>query len=188
MTRAVVAGVLLATSGLGLWAWALAWGSDDAARLSDLGSALTGGAVVAFAVFFLEHRAAAESERQSLRLLVGTQQDLRGADLSQCDLSGLSFSGKDLSRAVFLRSTLRASSFIDASVVDATFIQADLTGAVFSLADLKNATFAAADLSGAIFTEAKDLATADFATAMYRKGERPRFPEGFAPAGLKELP
>ena len=123
MRRVLVAGALLTLSGLALWLAALAASNDSSARLSDLGSALLGGAVVAFAVLLLEHQFELRAESQALRLAVALQPDLRGANLSDQQLSGTSFGSKDLTRTLFSRAKLR-----DAGFVRTTLARADFTG------------------------------------------------------------
>ena len=134
MTSALVGGAVLSATGLGFWIWALAIGDDTAARLSDLGSALLGGAVVAFAIFILERqfeqRAAAQdrereraAERQALRLTLGVQPNLRGVDLSKLDLVRFSFNGKSLENANFSGAKLERATFVGATLAGAQFVK-----------------------------------------------------------------
>jgi hypothetical protein len=183
MRRAWVAGGVLVGIGLGLWLAALVSTKDVPGRLSDLGSGLLGGAVVAFAVFFLELRSQQSEELNSLRLTIGLQQDLSRADLSGRDLSRTVLNGKDLTKAVFANAKLRQAGFVSARLVEASFVNADLTKAVFSLAELDGATFAGADLTAAIFADARDVEKADFKTACYRNDEAPVF-SGPTPPGI----
>jgi Pentapeptide repeats (9 copies) len=170
----VFAGVLVGM-GLALWLAALLSTNDVPARLSDLGSGLLGGAVVAFAVFSLERRSEQARELENVRLSIGLQQELSHADLTGRDLSHTVFNGKTLDHATFVNAKLRHAGFVNCDLKDANFANADLTKAVFSLADLEGATFAGADLTAAIFTDARSVENADFATACYRDGKSPTF-------------
>ena len=187
MGRAWIAGVVLAAVGLSLWAAALASTNDAPARLGELGAGLLSGAVVAFAVLFLERQFDRRAEIQSLRVTIGLQSDLTDIDLSGEQLQGFSFQGKTLTRAELSDANLRYARFGRAVVERTRFVGADLTGAVFSQAKLAGASFAAADITGAIFTDARDVDTADFKTAHYNRGKPPRF-SGTRPDGIVQTP
>jgi hypothetical protein len=60
-------------------------------RSSDLGAALISGAVVAFAVLFIERRQTPESEKRNMQVALSTTQELDGADLSGYELTRTSF-------------------------------------------------------------------------------------------------
>lgn len=195
--------------GLGVWCWSVAITKDLSARLSDVGSALLTGAVVAFAVLLLQQRLDAQAERQrqqfeaqaeearrlfeagleaqNLRLVVGLQSDLTKADLSDVDLSRAIFNDKKLAEAVFLRTKLTRAAFLHAILVDANFAGADLTDAVFSFANLERAEFFAADVTNAVFTDAININEDQFNGAYYRDNKPPVF-NGPLPDVIKPRP
>lgn len=129
----------------------------SAEDVRDLGSQLTGGAVVAFAVVLLErlaegrfrraeaaradereeaeHRRREEEEERNLRLLIGLQKDLTGIDLE----------GRDL-KSYFLRAEL---------LTDATLKKANLAGADLTRCGLVNANLSGTTLTGAALIDAR---------------------------------
>src|SRR5215217_7160450 len=76
-------------------------------RCSDLGTALMGGAVVAFAALYLEQRFSRAAENRDLRLQIGLEDSLAGIDLSCRNLSGFHLAGKDLRGANLKGANLR---------------------------------------------------------------------------------
>jgi hypothetical protein len=198
-TRVLVIAIGLIAVGFGVWIWAVAITSDLSGRLSDVGSPLLGGAIVAFAIFLLEREFEARAERQrrqfeeraerlNVRLMIGVQQNLRGIDLTGLELSRSSFNDKDLTRATFGRTTLAHAAFFGSTLVEARFIEADLTKAVFSGADLAGAEFTGSDLTAAVFTTVRNVDKADFKLAYYRGKDRPVFDEGELPTGIRQAP
>lgn len=174
-TAAWVAVLLLALALVGggpaLWIWpgSSAWvvsavfGGVPRAPISaedvrDLGSQLTGGAVVAFAVVLLERLAEGRfrraeaargrtrggrakaaggrrGEERNFRLLIGLQKDLTGIDLENRDL-----------KSYFLRAKL---------LTDATLKNANLAGADLTKCGLVNANLAGATLTGTALIDAQ---------------------------------
>jgi uncharacterized protein YjbI with pentapeptide repeats len=201
--------ISLTAVGFGLWIWALVITNDTAGRLSELGSALLSGAVVAFAVFFLEREFDARAERQNrefqeradrqnrefqeradnqaMRLMVNLQRDLRDVDLSRLDLTRAVLNGRDLRGAIFIETNLVSAALLRANLGGARFYRADLTDAKFSYADLDGAEFTDSDLTDALFTGAVHVARADFAYAWYHRGKPPTF-DGAMPSGGARRP
>jgi len=184
---AILVGATVTAIGLALWGVALAIGDEDGGTFSDMGSALVGAAVVAFAIFLLERRAAERSAQQDFRVQVGMQRDLKKADLSGHDLSQVFFAGKDLTDANFAKAQLGRASFLHATLVGTSFVRADLTGAVFSFADVEGAVFATANVTDATFTDVTNVDEADFGGAFY-VGEPPRFDEDLPPGIVDRTP
>lgn len=178
-----VAGFLILV-GFGVWLAAVVIGHDLPGRLSDLGSALLGGAVVAFSVVVLQQQlderadrqrhgfeAHAESERRAFELHAESErrafeaaleaQNLRLVVGLQVDLTKADLSRVDLSRAVFNRKTLTEAVFEKATLTGAVFVSAELRKAVFLHATLIDTQFVGADLTDAKFSFA-DLKGAVF--------------------------
>lgn len=137
---------------------------------TDLGTALMGGGIVAFAVLFVQQRFATEAE--TIELARQQRDDrLRAREQAQwlCamreDLTGVDFSGRDLSGVYLRRKRLRHADLSESSLAGGTLTAADLSGAVMSGADLSRvhaagALFRGAALDGATLTDA-NLAGAD---------------------------
>src|SRR3712207_5949328 len=70
-------------------------------RGSELVGALISGGIVAVAVFFLERRYAAQSDKRNLLLTLGTENRFVGIDLRPRDLAGAYLVGKDFTGAHF---------------------------------------------------------------------------------------
>jgi uncharacterized protein YjbI with pentapeptide repeats len=147
---------------LGLFLW---WHerAKEGSR-SELGAALLGGTVVAFAVlafqWVLEQDREANAELRSLRTAIGMQSDLSGVDLSGRDLSGFYFRGKNLKNANLSDANLSKADLRDANLSGADLSRTDLTAAILSAADLPRADLTEADLTSA------DLAKANLAGAI----------------------
>jgi hypothetical protein len=165
----VVAGVLLlglVVVGLALW---LPGGDDAGTKDTDLGTALLGGAVVAFAVLIVQHRLDADqrgidevrgvaSEKQRRReeaqKMLATSDDLSGADFAGCNLRDTYMHGKSLTNANLEGCDLRRAVLTDADLTGANLRNANLEGAqaadvVLRGATLEGATLADAGLEGA---------------------------------------
>lgn len=139
-----VAGLILVALGLALW-WPP---SASPSRRSDLGTALLGGAVVAFAVAWFEvvvarrseqdkrHRQEA-AERQNLQLTVGLQQELRGIGLAGRDLSGFYLRGKDLSETDLIGANLSGAFLAKANLFGTFLAEGNLTGVNLSQASVR---------------------------------------------------
>ena len=139
--------------------------SDPVSR-SDLGVALMGGALIAFAVLVLQlmiqSRAEDESrqrqelaDRESLLLVLGQSPnlsglDLHGEDLSEAYLNEKILRGSDLTEAQLTRVRLEGAVLFAANLKDA-----DLTEARLDRADLRYANLSGATLVGASLTGAK---------------------------------
>jgi uncharacterized protein YjbI with pentapeptide repeats len=187
---AVVVGALLVVAGVWLW---LSRKGDSANANTDLGSALLGSAVVAFAVLFLQWRfeldgrarddaAAAERHRQDVRQqtqsLLVLHSDLTGFDLRGRDLSGFYLRARQLEHAQLDDAILNGANLSFANLRGASLARvsaeksAYLEGAVLVGTDLEGARLAGAymrgaDLTGAFF-EGADLAGADLSEADLR--------------------
>ena len=150
---AVVAALLVTGTiipGIRLW-----WPTrTDPIRRSDLGLALTTGAMIAFAVLIVqilvESRARQEdrnrqsvAEQQNLQIAIGPT-NLAGIGLKGDHMDGFYLRGKDLAGA-----NLREAHLEQAVLVEANLRRADLTEATLPLADLSRA-----DLRGARLREA----------------------------------
>lgn len=187
---AVVVGVLVIGIGLLLWAQ---HDQDKPSAYSDLGSAVVGAAVVAFAILFLERRfdtitaretnrqkkaSRDEAERQHTQLLTALRDDLPGVDLSGRHLDGFylrakkmqwanltdcKLAGANLSRAVLINSTMAGATLDDAYARAANFAGADLTGASLLRIRLRGA-----DLSRGARLARADLLGADLQEADLR--------------------
>src|ERR687886_1143204 len=137
---AVVAALLVTGTiipGIRLW-----WPTrTDPIRRSDLGLALTTGAMIAFAVLIVqilvESRARQEdrnrqsvAEQQNLQIAIGPT-NLAGIGLKGDHMDGFYLRGKDLAGA-----NLREAHLEQAVLVEANLRRADLTEATLPLADL----------------------------------------------------
>jgi uncharacterized protein YjbI with pentapeptide repeats len=156
---ALVAAVLLVGTivpGIRLW-----WPTrSDPIRRSDLGLALMTGALIAFAVLFIQvlvdlrarqddQRRQAASDRQSLQISVGSP-DLAGIDLSEAKLKRFYLGGKNLADA-----DLAGAHLDEAVLKGAKLMRADLTKAIMPSADLTHATLTGATLDEADLTNAR---------------------------------
>jgi uncharacterized protein YjbI with pentapeptide repeats len=101
-------------------------------RGSDLGTALVGGGVIAFAVLVLERQYAKRADKRDLQQMLGTGDNFVGIDLRGRDLRGSYLVGKDFSGAKFDGADLRGVNLSGADLSWASFIHADLRGAKFS--------------------------------------------------------
>lgn len=136
-------------------------------RLTDLGAAVAGGAVIAFTVLLVERgfqaeaerrtlQFQAEAERRALQFQLGLQRtissvDLRGQNLresywmrktvSESNLSGAEFDGSSLYECRIEDTYLYGARFVRASLIGTTFDGAYLAGASFRGANLTSAEF-----------------------------------------------
>ena len=126
--------------------------SDGEARQS-IGASLVTGAVISLAFFFVqnadEDNTRKISDRQTLRVTVGLQRDLSGADLNNQDLSGFDLSKKDFSDA-----DLHSATLADATLLRARLDRAQLDEANLEHADLTEASLVQAELNGADLEQA----------------------------------
>jgi uncharacterized protein YjbI with pentapeptide repeats len=120
----LIPAIVLAT-GFYLW-WPPGTPPD---RCSDLGTALMGGAIVAFSVFYLERQLSRAYEKRNLQLELGTGKDFQGIDLSGRDLSKCYLPGKDFSGANFHGANLSEANLSGANLTHASLNGADLRGA-----------------------------------------------------------
>lgn len=154
----VVLSALLMTAlvavGLILW-WPT---SEIVDSRANMGASVLGGAIVGFAVAFVEvfvvfHVRAREedllrrTEKANLQLQLSIGDDFEGIDLSGRDLSGLYLRKKRLGRARMVNANLTL-----ADLSGATMASADLAGA-----KLEYATLAEADLSSSSLSHARGL-------------------------------
>jgi uncharacterized protein YjbI with pentapeptide repeats len=153
--------------------------SDPVSR-SDLGVALMGGALIAFAVLVLQlmiqYRAEDESrqrqelsDRESLLLVLGQSPNLSGLDLHEEDLSEAYLNqkvlrGADLTGAEMTKVRLQGAVLFDADLKGADLTEARLDRADLRYADLSGATLVGASLTGAKL-EAASLVKADLSGA-----------------------
>jgi len=159
----------LAVCAIGLALWLPDVGSEQAR--GEMGVALVGGAIVGFAVLWIERlldsqarkrdealRAEAERQRRALEVQAERQQlqlwlaavDTKGADLSGIDLTKCYLRDRNMSKAKFQFATL---------------VHADLTGAILAEADLSHANLRSATLRAADMSRAK-VSGADFTAAV----------------------
>jgi uncharacterized protein YjbI with pentapeptide repeats len=101
----------------------------DLSSRSELGAALLGGALVALAILYLQSEQEKASDRESFRLEVALQPDLKHSDLRGQDLSGLLLRSKDLSGAQLGRADARGADFTGSYLIgaDMRHMQADGT-------------------------------------------------------------
>jgi uncharacterized protein YjbI with pentapeptide repeats len=160
--------------GLFLW-WPL---RSDKKERGILGASLVTGAVIALAFFYLQNqheealKTAADqqakvqrgiADQQTLRITVGLQRDLSGAELEGKYLSFVNLAGKDLSRADLREAKLERAGIVGVrlrnarldrtNLIRADLTRADLQGAVLSGADLEKAKLGEARLRDAIVGE-----------------------------------
>ena len=152
----------------------------DPVSRSDLGVALMGGALIAFAVLVLQlmiqYRAEDESrerqelaDRESLLLVLGQSPnlsglDLHGEDLSEAYLNQKVLRGADLTGADLTKARLEGAVLFAANLKDADLTEARLDRADLRYADLSGATLVGASLTGARL-EAASLVEADLSGA-----------------------
>jgi uncharacterized protein YjbI with pentapeptide repeats len=149
----------------------------DPVSRSDLGVALMGGALIAFAILVLQvmiqFRAEADdrdraeqasrdarerqeqADRQALLLLLGRSQNLSGVDLHEENLSAAYLSAKQLRGANLGEANMVNASLEDAKLVDANLAGARLDAARLDRADLRHADLSGASLVGATLTAAR---------------------------------
>ena len=132
----------------------------DPVSRSDLGVALMGGALIAFAVLgmqlMVQFRAEADAnqretqaDRQELLLILGRSRDLSGLDLRDRNLSGAYLNGKMLNGAILEDVKMSNASLERTQLVGAKMAGAELDGARLQRADLRYADLAGASLVGA---------------------------------------
>ncbi len=146
------------------------------ATRSDLGIALMGGALIAFAVLglqlMIQFRAESDNrerleqansdarqrqeqaDRQALLLLLGRSENLSGVDLHEEDLSQAYLNAKELGGANLAGANMVNASLLEAKLVDANLAGATLDGAHLDRADLRHADLSGASLVGATLTGA----------------------------------
>jgi uncharacterized protein YjbI with pentapeptide repeats/endonuclease YncB( thermonuclease family) len=146
LPRVVALGAFICLLALGLGLW-LEWPTDS--RWSQFGQAIFGSALLAAAVWAISEFQRAQDERQSLRVTVGLQKDLSGADLSGKDLSDVQLAGKVLAGADLTDADLEETSLVGADLRAAVLDGADLSGANLGKANLEGASLVKADLVGA---------------------------------------
>jgi Pentapeptide repeats (8 copies) len=122
-----VYGIPLVVILLGLWLW---WPPDpEPDRLSDLGSTLVGGGIVAFVVFSLDQMLARRQERNLTRQQLAQAGPFEGIDLSNQDLSGLYLGYKNLKSGNLSGADLRGTNLGQTDFSWANLDGADLRGA-----------------------------------------------------------
>lgn len=132
----------------------------DPVSRSDLGVALMGGALIAFAVLVLQvliqfrsetdaRERQEQAEHAALLLVLGQSPNLSGLDLSERDLSEAYLNGKVLRGAVLAKANMSEAQAQDAVLAAADLSGADLLGARLDRADLRYANLADAKLAGA---------------------------------------
>jgi uncharacterized protein YjbI with pentapeptide repeats/endonuclease YncB( thermonuclease family) len=204
--------ILVGTVGLlgfALW-WPLVnWPSGKSLEAREsLGSTLMTGAVIGVAFFFVNHATTQNEKKiadaqaqerehaaqvladasqrfakeQEVRLTVGLQHDLSGADLSNKNLSGVDFSGKNLEGADLRGAALHGANLVGANLRNARLDDAQLDpskpypaadlsrdrmeGAVLSGARLQRVKLEGTQLEGAIFGRSKGGKSADLEYAL----------------------
>ncbi len=111
----------------GVYEW---WPPEaDPNRHSDLGAALVAGAVVAFAVLYLEWQFSRGQERRALQLQLGSGKEFPSIDLSGRDMSRFYLPGKDFRAAKLDRTNLRKANLSGVDFSHASLNKADLRGA-----------------------------------------------------------
>jgi uncharacterized protein YjbI with pentapeptide repeats/endonuclease YncB( thermonuclease family) len=146
LPRVVALGAFICLLALGLGLW-LEWPTDS--RWSAFGQAIFGSALLAAAVWAISEFQRAQDERQSLRVTVGLQKDLSGADLSGKDLSDVQLAGKTLAGADLTDADLEETSLVGANLRAADLDGADLSGADLGKANLEGASLVKSELDGA---------------------------------------
>jgi hypothetical protein len=144
---AASAAIAVAVIAVGLLLW-LPSGENKGSR-GELGAAVLGGAVVAFALLFFEGQRETAADRlaneQAHQLIVAnqlaTQADLRGFQLHAVDLSGLVLANKRLDEADLSQASLRGTNLKGSSLQGSDLIGADLIGASLAGSDLRGALY-----------------------------------------------
>jgi uncharacterized protein YjbI with pentapeptide repeats/endonuclease YncB( thermonuclease family) len=146
LPRVVALTAFICLLAVGLSFWLI---SPSGSRWSDFGQAIFGSALLAAAVWAISEFQRAQDERQSLRVTVGLQKDLSGADLSGKDLSDVQLAGKILAGADLAGADLEETSLVGANLRAANLDGADLSGANLGKANLKGASLVKSELVGA---------------------------------------
>jgi uncharacterized protein YjbI with pentapeptide repeats/endonuclease YncB( thermonuclease family) len=154
---------------------------DEKSARGSLGASLVTGAVLSLTFFLLQEQTKKHddklaneqkaeqqivAQRQSLRITVGLQHNLSGADLKGNYLSFVDLGGKDLSDA-----DLRSTQLERAGLVGTRLERAHLDGANLKKADLTEAKLQDAELSGADLERAQ-LVKAQLQGATIGQGTR----------------
>lgn len=151
--------------GFALLAYPSGWPTDTN-RLTDLGAALAGGAVIALAVLLVERGFQAEAERRALQFQLGLQETVASVDLRELDLRGSYWMRKMVSE-----SNLSGVEFDGSSLYECRIVRTYLFGARFAGANLTGTKFDGAWLAGASFRDA-NLAQVDFRLAVFGRRDR----------------
>jgi uncharacterized protein YjbI with pentapeptide repeats len=146
LPRVVALAAFICLLAVGLSLWLL---SPSGSRWSDFGQAIFGSALLAAAVWAISEFQRAQDERQSLRVTVGLQKDLSGADLSGKDLSDVQLAGKVLAGADLTDADLEETSLVGADLRAADLDGADLSGSDLGKANLEGASLVKSELDGA---------------------------------------
>jgi uncharacterized protein YjbI with pentapeptide repeats len=146
----VIAVVVIAV-GLLLW---LPSGRHSGSR-SELGTAVLGGAVVAFALLFFE------GQRQESADHIAQRQNLQLALAAQPNLTGLHLPGRDLSGIVLVRKVLTGATLEGTILRGANLAAATLRGANLAAADLAEANLDGASLGRLLKLQTAQLAAYD---------------------------
>lgn len=115
----------------------------DLSSRSELGAALLGGALVALAILYLQSEQEKASDRESFRLEVALQPDLKHSDLREQDLSGLLLRSKDLSGARLRGADARGADFTGSYLIGADMRHMQADGTRFEYAVLSSGRQAA---------------------------------------------
>jgi uncharacterized protein YjbI with pentapeptide repeats len=99
-------------------------------RGSDLGSSLIAGAIVAFAILFLERSLAQRQQKRDLQLQLALGKDFPGIDLRGADLSGSYLADKNFREAKLQGTNLRGANLSGVTLINARLDGADLRGAI----------------------------------------------------------
>ena len=151
-------------------------GKDQADRLSGLGAGLLSGAIVAFAVLYIEARQQERADRDRFAMQIGLQPTLDGVTLAGRDLRGLVLIGRTLRNAILIGADLRGVVLTAADLTHASLQRADLRRADLRNAQLVDARLAGARLEGADLTGANlTMANLDGVSS----NEETRWPQGF---------
>lgn len=164
---------ILALLGLAVWALPSEWSADwtkysQANRYSELGAALTGGAIIAGVVLFLERLFSVRAEDRTVKFEMSRQNDISGADLHDRNLTGSYWRSKTVRKAYLTNANLDNSVLADCDFTDAILFDVSFRGATVS----EGTTFGGANLGGADFTGA-DLTGADLTGAFLKEGRDP---------------
>jgi hypothetical protein len=152
-----ILGMFLLPKSIGSWHLGMSTDVRSNLAVGLIGGAIIGGAVLGGEVAFgrqlakAEHKRAADSERDALRIQLSMGQKFPGIDLGGKDLSGF-------------------------YLADRTFSEANLSGA-----NLTGACLDRANLSGANLTGAIDLGSATLDHVKWHPEHPPTWPEGFVP-------